>query len=93
VSFDLASAGDRARLGDLIRASVARLGDRRVFIKADFDLPFRHVDGLLQLCREAGADEASVVTREDRQGGEGVQGGRGAGHAGGMPPLPGKAGA
>lgn len=71
VTFDLASAGDRSRLGDLIRASVARLGDRRVFIKADFDLPFRQVDGLLQLCREAGADEASVVTREDRRGTEG----------------------
>ena len=66
LAFDLASPGDRARLGDLVRASVARLGDRRVFIKADFDLPFRLVDGLLQLCREAGADEASVVTREDR---------------------------
>jgi biopolymer transport protein ExbD len=71
VTFDLARAGDRARLGDLIRASVAGLGDQRVFVKADFDLPFRQVDGLLQLCREAGAVEASVVTRDDRQGGEG----------------------
>ena len=45
---------------------MAYLGDRRVFIKADLDLPFRQVDDLLQVCREGGADEASVVTREDK---------------------------
>ena len=48
---------------------MAYLGDRRVFIKADLDLPFRQVDGLFQVCREGGADEASVVTREDKEGG------------------------
>jgi biopolymer transport protein ExbD len=71
VRFDLARPGDRARLGEVVRAAVADLGDRRVFIKADLDLPFRDVNGLLQLCREAGADEASVVTRDDRPPGAG----------------------
>ncbi|MDR1841870.1 MAG: biopolymer transporter ExbD [Holophagales bacterium] len=41
-------------------------GDKRVFIKADSELPFGYVNELFQICREAGADEASVVTSEDK---------------------------
>jgi biopolymer transport protein ExbD len=69
VVFDLEEPSGRGRLEAFIKASMARLSYRRVFIKADLDLPFKHVDGLLQLCRAAGADEASVVTRVEKQGG------------------------
>ena len=68
-SFDLADPAGRGRLVGFVRDAVAYLGDRRVFIKADLDLPFRQVDDLFQVCREGGADEASVVTREDKEGG------------------------
>jgi biopolymer transport protein ExbD len=68
LAFDLADPAGRARLLGFIRAAVARLSDRRVFVKADQDLPYRDVDALLQLCREGGADEASVVTRQERGG-------------------------
>jgi biopolymer transport protein ExbD len=68
LSFDLGDPAGRSRLSGFIRDAVANLSDRRVFIKADRDLPFKRVDDLLQLCREAGTDEASVVTREDRPG-------------------------
>ena len=71
VSFDLADPAGRGRLVGFIRNAVAYLGDRRVFIKADLDLPFRQVDDLFQVCREGGADEASVVTREDKGSGGG----------------------
>jgi biopolymer transport protein ExbD/biopolymer transport protein TolR len=67
--FDLADPAGRGRLVGFVRDAVAYLGDRRVFIKADLDLPFRQVDDLFQVCREGGADEASVVTREDKEGG------------------------
>jgi biopolymer transport protein ExbD len=66
--FDLADPAARSRLVGFVQNSVATLGDRRVFVKADQGLPFRQVNDLLQLCREAGADEASVVTREDKTG-------------------------
>jgi len=69
VRFDLADPAGRGRLVGCVRDAVAYLGDRRVFIKADLDLPFRQVDDLFQVCREGGADEASVVTREDKEGG------------------------
>lgn len=68
VSFDLADPAGRDRLVGFIQNAVAYLGDRRVFIKADLDLPFKQVNELFQLCREGGADEASVVTREDKNG-------------------------
>jgi biopolymer transport protein ExbD/biopolymer transport protein TolR len=71
VSFDLADPAGRDRLVGFIQSSVAYLSDRRVFIKADLDLPFRQVNDLFQVCREGGADEASVVTREDKGSGAG----------------------
>jgi biopolymer transport protein ExbD len=71
VSFDLADPAGRGRLVGFIQNAVAYLADRRVFIKADLDLPFRQVNDLFQVCREGGADEASVVTREDKGAGEG----------------------
>jgi len=74
-AFALADPAGRAGLAALIRAAAARSRDLRVFIKADFDLPFKHVNDLLQLCREAGAGEAAVVTREDRNEGSAGPGG------------------
>ena len=69
LGFDLGDPAQRERLAGFIKDSVARLSYRRVTIKADLDLPYRDVDGLLQLCREAGADEASVATRVEKEGG------------------------
>jgi len=71
VSFDLADPAGRSRLVGFIQNAVAYLGDRRVYLKADLDLPYKQVDDLFQVCREAGADEASVVTREDKGPGRG----------------------
>ena len=66
-SFDLQVAGGRTRLRDFIASSVGGLDDRRVFVKADADLPFKYVDDLLQVCREGGASEASIITSEDKR--------------------------
>jgi len=70
-AFALDAPGGRDRLAGLVRQAVAGTRAPRVFLKADLDLPFKHVDAVLQLCREAGAGEASVVTREERAAGPG----------------------
>ena len=70
-AFALGDPAGRAGLAALIRGAAARSRDLRVFVKADFDLPFKHVNDLLQLCREAGAGEAAVVTREEAPAGPG----------------------
>jgi len=55
------------KLKDFVRGNMARLvADKRVFIKADADLPFKYVNILFQICRDGGADEASIVTSEDK---------------------------
>lgn len=71
--FKLGDAKDEQDLGDLVNRSVSQLMEKRVFIKADGDLPFVEVNKLFQLVRKAGADEASVVTAEekDKQNGGG----------------------
>ena len=69
--YPMADRDARGRLEALVRRAQAGSRDLRVFIKADLDLPFKHVDALLQLCREAGAVEASLVTREEREPGKG----------------------
>ncbi len=56
------------RLRDFVKGNVAYLNDKRVFIKADANLPYKYVNQLFQLCREGGADEASIVTSEDKSG-------------------------
>jgi len=35
-------------------------------VKADAGLPFKYVNELFQICREGGADEASIITSEDK---------------------------
>jgi len=54
------------RLKEFLKGNVAYLNDKRVFIKADADLPYKYVNQLFQLCREGGADEASIVTSEEK---------------------------
>jgi biopolymer transport protein ExbD/biopolymer transport protein TolR len=61
----------REQLINFVRDNVNNLrGDKRVFIKADAELPFHYVNELFQVCREAGADEASIVTSEDKSAGD-----------------------
>jgi biopolymer transport protein ExbD len=69
--FALGDPEGRRRLGAWLRQALAAPGERRVFIKADLDLPFRQVNALLQVCREAGAANPSVVTREEKPSGQG----------------------
>lgn len=64
--WDMGTDEGKAALVRFIKASTDYLGDKRVFIKADADLPFKYVDQLFQLAREGGADEASIVTSEDK---------------------------
>jgi len=68
LQFSFANDAAREKLVGYIKTSMAYLNDRRVFIKADAGLPFKHVNELFQICREGGADEASVVTSEDKSG-------------------------
>jgi biopolymer transport protein TolR len=66
IKFNPMNLKSREDLIKYVRNNVAYLSDKRVFIKADADLPFKHVNELFQICREAGADEASIVTSEDK---------------------------
>lgn len=69
--FSYKDEAKKEKLIGFIKASCQYLSDRRVFIKADSDLPFKYVDELFQVCREGGADEASIVTAEDKSGEKG----------------------
>jgi len=64
--WDMTTDDGRAALVKYIKASTDQLSDKRVFVKADADLPYKYVDKLFQICREGGADEASIVTAEDK---------------------------
>ena len=66
LKFSFANDSGREKLVGFIKSSMAYLNDRRVFIKADADLHFKDVNELFQICREGGADEASIVTSEDK---------------------------
>lgn len=67
-SFNLSDAASRNQLRVFIANSVKDLNDKRVFVKADADLPFKYVNELFQVCREGGASEASIITSEDKRG-------------------------
>ena len=71
--FSLASQDEKDRLVDFINRNVSQHLDKRVFVKADADLPFKYVNELFQLCRKGGADEASIVTAEDKSSEKGGQ--------------------
>lgn len=69
--FMMGNAKDEQDLGDYINRSVSVLQDKRVFVKADGDMPYVEVDKLFKLIRKNGADEASVVTNEEKDKKEG----------------------
>jgi biopolymer transport protein ExbD len=69
--FNLGNPDSKQKLVDFVNRNVSQLEDKRVFIKADADLPFKYVNTLFQVCREGGADEASIVTSEEKKKEEG----------------------
>jgi biopolymer transport protein ExbD len=64
--FFINDEAQRQKLEDFINKNVSMLNDKRVFVKADADLPFKYINELFQVCRKGGADEASIVTSEDK---------------------------
>lgn len=66
IKFNMETEEGKTKLVGYIQSYTRELLDKRVFIKADADLPFKYVNVLFQLCREGGADEASIVTSEDK---------------------------
>jgi len=69
--FFINDEGQRQKLEDFINRNISALSDKRVFVKADADLPFKYVNELFQVCRKGGADEASIITSEDKDKKEG----------------------
>jgi biopolymer transport protein ExbD len=67
-SFSLEAVEGRKQLAAFVARAVREQGDKRVLVKADAAMPFKYVHELFQLCREAGALEASIVTREEKGG-------------------------
>ncbi|NWJ42322.1 MAG: biopolymer transporter ExbD [Geothrix sp.] len=66
LTFFINNEGQRQQLEDFINRNVSQLSQKVVFVKADADLPFKYVNELFQVCRKGGADEASIVTSEDK---------------------------
>jgi biopolymer transport protein ExbD len=64
MAFDLATESGRRNLAAFLQGPQA---GRPLSIKADRALPFKAVNQLLRLCREAGVAEAAVVTRADAE--------------------------
>ena len=67
--FSIGNDAEQQKLIDFINRNVSQHVDKRVFVKADADLPFKYVNELFQACRKGGADEASIVTAEDKKEG------------------------
>ena len=72
-SFKMDTPESKQKLVDFVNRSVSALEDKRVFVKADADLPFKYINALFQACREGGADEASIVTSEEKKKEEGAK--------------------
>ena len=66
-AFDINKPDEARNLSDVINANVSMLVDKRVFVKADSRLPYKVVDQLFQIARAAGAQQASIVTNEDKK--------------------------
>ena len=64
--FKLDGGPSEQKLGDFINRNVSYLQDKRVFVKADGDMPYVEVDKLFKVIKKSGADEASIVTGEDK---------------------------
>jgi len=71
--FFIGNDAGEQKLEDYINRNLSQHVDKRVFVKADADLPFKYVNDLFQVCRKGGADEASIVTSEDKDKKEGGQ--------------------
>ncbi|HJW33837.1 MAG TPA: biopolymer transporter ExbD [Holophagaceae bacterium] len=70
--FNLDDEKSALMLSDYINQNVSALqGEKKVFVKADSELPFKEVNKLFQLARKAGAEEASIVTGEEKKKEEG----------------------
>jgi biopolymer transport protein ExbD/biopolymer transport protein TolR len=65
-AFFITNDAQKQKLEDYINRNVSQLSQKVVFVKADADLPFKYVNELFQVCRKGGADEASIVTSEDK---------------------------
>lgn len=72
-TFKMDTPESKQKLVDFVNRSVSALDDKRVFVKADADLPFKYINALFQACREGGADEASIVTSEEKKKEEGAK--------------------
>ncbi|MCL1892908.1 MAG: biopolymer transporter ExbD [Holophagaceae bacterium] len=68
LTFRFDNLEERDKLLGYVKKNIDLLSDKRIFIKADSELPYGYVNELFQICREAGADEANVVTAEDKSG-------------------------
>jgi biopolymer transport protein ExbD/biopolymer transport protein TolR len=66
LTFFINNEDQRQRLEDFVSRNVSMLSQKVVFVKADADLPFKYINELFQVCRKGGADEASIVTSEDK---------------------------
>jgi len=73
LTFFINNEAQRQQLEDFINRNVSALSQKVVFVKADADLPFKYVNELFQVCRKGGADEASIVTSEDKDKSEGAK--------------------
>jgi biopolymer transport protein TolR len=71
--FFISDEAQQQKLVDYINRNVSQLSQRVVFVKADADLQFKYINELFQVCRRGGADEASIVTSEDKDKKEGGQ--------------------
>ncbi len=76
IDFKINDPASRQSLVDYVNKNTANLSYRRVFVKADRNLPYAAVDKLFQACREGGADEASIVTAEAKDTKENKEGGK-----------------
>ncbi|BDU69888.1 protein TolR [Geothrix oryzae] len=74
--FFINNEAERQKLEDYINRNVSQLNDKRVFVKADADLPFKYINDLFQSCRKGGADEASIVTSEVKDTDKKPEGGK-----------------
>ena len=76
IDFKINDPASKQQLVDYVTKNTSTLSYRRVFVKADRNLPYLVVDKLFQACREGGADEASVVTAEAKESKDNKEGGK-----------------
>lgn len=76
LKFSLDTPENKQKFEDFVNKNISMQGgDNRVFVKADADLPFKYINDLFQSCRKGGADEAQIVTGEDKTAKPATEGG------------------